>query len=71
MSEVYCKRVSCRHNQQEHCNCSVIELDELRVLLLETVAVGYVICGQYERRPVDAGHIDDLVSGRAKWGEHE
>jgi hypothetical protein len=71
MAEVYCKRTSCRHNSQEHCNCSVIELDELRVVGVVTAAVGYVICEQYGRRLVDAGRIDDLVSGRAKWGEHD
>jgi len=31
--------------------------------------MGSMICKQYERRPMDAGRIDDLVSGRAKWGD--
>jgi hypothetical protein len=68
MAEIFCKRVSCRHNQDEHCNCSVIELAKLAI---PEKTVGYVICGQYERRAVDEGRIDDLVSGRAKWGEHD
>ena len=68
MSEIFCKRTSCRHNSQEHCNCSVIELDWRAIT---EAAAGNVRCGQYERRPVDVGHIDDLVRGRAPWGEHD
>jgi hypothetical protein len=70
MAEVYCKRTSCRHNQDGHCNCSVIELAHMQT----RAALGYMghlRCGQYERRPVDEGRIDDLVSGRATLGKYD
>lgn len=49
MAHIICKRVDCKHNQNENCLKSVITLAKQTV---PEVNVGYVKCEQYEAEGV-------------------
>ena len=61
VAHIICKRTRCRHNQSEGCICSVVVL--VKQHIPDEVAVGYLVCERYERRPADAKREREAKEG--------